>query len=306
MPTDKLTDPKIRQAKPGDKPYKLFDGGGLFLLVQPGGSKLWRLKYRFGGKEKLLALGSYDKGISLKKAREERDKARDQLVEDIDPGAAKKKGKHAERERAENTFRAIALDWAETYGARWTESHRARVVASLEADAFPALGDLPIKEITPPIVLSVIRAVESRGALDVASRVLQRISAIFRYAIQTGRASYNPGADMKGVLKTRKVEHRSTISRGELPDFLKKLDSYSGDPITKLALRLIVLTFVRTGELRGARWEEFDTDQGEWRIPAERMKMRSPHIVPLSPQAIAVIEELRALTGQFDLELIRK
>jgi integrase len=301
MPTDKLTDPKIRQAKPADKPYKLFDGGGLFLLVQPGGSKLWRLKYRFAGKEKLLALGSYDKGVSLKKAREERDKARDQLVKGIDPGASKKKEKHAEREQAENTFRAIALNWAETYGARWTESHRARVVASLEADAFSALGDLPIKEITPPTVLSVIRAVESRGALDVASRVLQRTSAIFRYAIQTGRAIYNPAADMKGVLKTHKVEHRSTISRGELPDFLKKLDSYSGELITKLALRLIVLTFVRTGELRGARWEEFDVDQGEWRIPAERMKMRSPHIVPLSPQALGVIEELRPLTGQFDL-----
>ena len=301
MPTDKLTDPKIRQAKPADKPYKLFDGGGLFLLVQPGGSKLWRLKYRFGGKEKLLAIGSYDKGVSLKKAREERDKARDQLVEGIDPGAAKKKEKHAEREQAENTFRAIALNWAETCGARWTESHRARVVASLEADAFSALGDLPIKGITPPMVLEVIRAVESRGALDVASRVLQRTSAVFRYAIQTGRASYNPAADMKGVLKTRKVEHRSAISQGELPDFLKKLDSYSGYPITKLALRLIVLTFVRTGELRGARWEEFDVDQGEWRIPAERMKMRSPHIVPLSPQALAVVEELRPLTGHFDL-----
>lgn len=301
MPTDKLTDPKIRQANPADKPYKLFDGGGLFLLVQPGGSKLWRLKYRFGGKEKLLAIGSYDKGVSLKKAREERDKARDQLVEGIDPAASRKKEKHAEREQAENTFRATALNWAETYGASWTESHRARVVASLEADAFSALGDLPVKEITPPMVLEVIRAVESRGALDVASRVLQRTSAIFRYAIQTGRASYNPAADMKGVLKTRKVEHRSAISQGELPDFLKKLDSYSGYPITKLALRLIVLTFVRTGELRGARWEEFDVDQGEWRIPAERMKMRSPHIVPLSPQALAVVEELRPLTGHFDL-----
>ncbi len=301
MPTDKLTDPKIRQAKPADKPYKLFDGGGLFLLVQPGGSKLWRLKYRFGGKEKLLALGSYDKGISLKKAREERDKARNQLMEGIDPGDAKKKEKRAEWKQVENTFRAIALDWAGTYGARWTESHLRRVVTSLEEDAFPALGNLPVKEITPPMVLEVIRAVESRGALDVASRVLQRTSAIFRYAIQTGRASYNPAADMKGVLKTRKVEHRSTISQGELPDFLKKLDSYSGESITKLALRLIVLTFVRTGELRGARWEEFDVDQGEWRIPAERMKMRSPHIVPLSPQAMTVLEELRPLTGHCDL-----
>jgi len=301
MPTDKLTDPKVRQAKPSDKPYKLFDGGGLFLLVQPGGSKLWRLKYRFGGKEKLLAIGSYDKRVSLKKAREERDKARDQLVEGIDPGAAKQKEKHAEQEQAENTFRAIALDWAETYGARWTESHRDQVVASLAANAFPALGDFPIKEITPPMVLEVIRAVEFRGALDVASRVLQRASAVFRYAIQTGRATYNPAADMKGVLKTRKVDHRAAISQTDLPDFLKKLDSYSGDPVTKLALRLIVLTFVRTGELRGARWEEFDLDQGEWRIPAERMKMRAPHIVPLSGQALAVIEELKPLTGQFEL-----
>jgi integrase len=282
MPTDKLTDPKIRQAKPAEKPYKLFDGGGLFLLVQPGGAKLWRLKYRFGGKEKLLAIGSYDKGFSLKKAREARDKARNQLIEGIDPGGLKKKEKYAGREQAENTFRAMAINWAETYGARWTESHRARVLASLEANAFPALGNLPIQEITPPMVLSVIRAVESRGALDVASRVLQRTSAIFRYAIQTGRAIYNPAADMKGVLKTRKVEHRTTISRDELPDFLKKLDAYSGDPITKLALRLIVLTFVRTGELRGARWEEFNVEHREWRIPA-------------------VLEELKSLTGHLDL-----
>jgi integrase len=301
MPTDKLTDPKIRQAKPADKPYKLFDGGGLFLLVLPSGSKLWRFKYRFGGKEKLLAIGSYDKGVSLKKAREARDQARDQLMEGIDPGALKKKAKYAEREQAENTFRAVALNWAETYGARWTESHRARVVTSLEADAFPALGNLPINEITPPMVLSVIRAVESRGALDVASRVLQRTSAIFRYAIQTGRAIYNPAADMKWVLKTRKVEHRTAISRDELPGFIKKLDSYSGHPITKLALRLIVLTFVRTGELRGARWKEFNIDQREWRIPAERMKMGLPHLVPLSFQAMAVLEELRPLTGHLDL-----
>lgn len=301
IPTDKLTDPKIRQAKPADKPYKLFDGGGLFLLVQPSGSKLWHLKYRFGGKEKLLSIGSYDKGVSLKKAREEREKAQVRLVEDIDPSAAKKEEKRAERKQVENTYRAIALDWAKTYGARWTASHRDRVVASLEADAFPALGDLPIKEITPPLVLEVIRAVESRGALDVASRILQRTSAVFRYAIQTGRATYNPAADMNGVLKTRKVEHRAAISQGELPDFLKQLDSYSGDRTTKLVLKLIVLTFVRTGELRGARWGECDVDQGEWRIPAERMKMRSPHIVPLSSQALAVLEELRPLTGYFDL-----
>ena len=169
-----LSDLLARNAKPREKPYKLSDSKGLYLQVEPSGSKLWRLKYRFGGKEKLLAIGSYDKGVSLKKAREDRGKARDQLLEGIDPGASKRKEKHAELEQAENTFRAIVLNWAETYGARWTESHRARVVASLETDAFPALGNIPIKEITPPMVLSVIRAVESRGALDVASRVLRR------------------------------------------------------------------------------------------------------------------------------------
>lgn len=301
MAKDKLTDPKIRQAKPVEKPYKLFDGGGLFLLVQPSGSKLWRIKYRFGGKEKLLAIGSYDKGVSLKKAREERDKALDQLMEGVDPSTAKKKEKKAEQEQTKNTFRAIALDWAETYGARWTESHRHRVIDSLEANAFPALGELTIREITPPMILEVIRVVESRGALDVASRVLQRTSAVFRYAIQTGRATYNPTAEMKGVLKTRNVEHRPAISRDESPEFLKKLDSYSGESVTKLGLKLVILTFVRSGELRGARWEEFDLDQGEWRIPADRMKMRSQHIVHLSPQALDIVEELKQLTGQFDL-----
>jgi integrase len=301
MATDKLTDPKIRQAKAADKPYKLFDGGGLFLLVQPSGSKLWRLKYRFNGKEKLLSIGSYDKGVSLMKAREERDKARNQLVEGIDPSTAKKEEKHAEKENSESSFKTIALDWAVTYGGRWTDSHRNRVVTSLEADVFPAIGDLPIKEITPPMVLEVIRAVESRGALDVASRVLQRTSAVFRYAIQTGRATYNPAADMKGVLKTRKVEHRAAISRGELPEFLKKLDSYTGDPVTKLALKFIILTFVRTSELRGAHWDEVDLSIGKWRIPANRMKMRTPHIVPLSSQALAVIEELKLLTSDYDL-----
>ncbi|MDA8163665.1 MAG: integrase arm-type DNA-binding domain-containing protein [Desulfobacteraceae bacterium] len=301
MPTDKLTDPRVRQAKPGKKAYKLFDGGGLYLQVSPQGSKLWRLKYRFGGKEKLLSIGSYDKGISLKRAREERDKARELLAEGIDPAAAKQQAKHAERERVENSFRALALEWAETYGARWTESHRHQVMASLEADAFPSLGELPVKEITPPMVLEVIRAVEGRGALDVASRVLQRTNAVFRYAIHTGRATYNPAADMQGVLKTRKVEHRAAISRAELPELLQRLDAYPGDPITKLALKLIMLTFVRSGELRGARWEEFDLEQQEWRIPAERMKMRAPHIVPLSAQALAVLEELKAFTGRFPL-----
>ncbi len=301
MSTDKLTDTRVRQAKAADKAYKIFDGGGLFLLVQPGGSKLWRLKYRFGGREKLLAIGGYDKGVSLKKAREERDKARNLLIEGVDPGAVKKKEKQAEREQTENTFRAVALDWADTYGARWTKSHRNRVIRSLETDVFPALGDLPIKEITPPMVLEVIRSVEARGALDVASRVLQRTNAVFRYAIQSGLATYNPGAEMNGVLKTRNVEHRTAISRTDLSDFLQKLESYAGEPITRLAMKLIILTFVRPGELRGARWEEFDIEQRDWRIPADRMKMRAPHIVPLSPQSLAVLEDLRPLTGECDL-----
>lgn len=301
MPTDNLNDTKIRQAKGADKPYKLFDGGGLFLLVQPGGSKLWRFKYRFGGKEKLLSIGSYDRGFSLKKAREARDKARSLLIDGIDPGAAKREEKQVERAQSENTFRAVALDWVETHGARWTKSHRDRVVRSLEADVFTALGNLPINEISPPMVLEVIRSVESRGALDVASRILQRTNAVFRYAIQSGLATYNPASDMNGVLKTRNVNHRSAISRTELPEFLKKLDFYTGEPITKLAMKLVVLTFVRPGELRGARWEEFDIKQEEWRIPADRMKMRAPHIVPLSSQSLAVLDDLRPLTGEFDL-----
>jgi len=179
MPTDKLGDPKARQAKLSDKPYKLFDGGGLFLLVKPEGTKLWRLKYRFGGKEKLLAIGSYDKGVSLKKAREERDKARNQLVEGIDPAVAKKEEKRAERELAENTFKAIALNWAKTYGARWTESHRDQVLASLEANAFPALGDFPIKEITPPMVLEVI--IEAREAAEAGARAALEALAVHHY-----------------------------------------------------------------------------------------------------------------------------
>lgn len=294
--SNKLTDLVIKKSLPADRPYKLSDGGGLFLLVHSNGSRYWRMAYRFGGKQKLLALGIYP-GVSLAAARAARDVAKRSLLLGEDPGAIRRQEKQTEKGQSEKYFRHMALSWLENYAARWSAVHRGRVLASFESDIFPALGNLEIEEITPPMVLDVIRAVEARGALDVASRILQRISAVFRYAIQTGRVTYNPAADMRGVLRTRKVVHRLAISKADLPQFFARLQDYNGEPVTKLALLLVVLTFVRTGELRGARWDEFDFSSLEWRLPASRMKMKAAHVVHLSRQAVAVLEALRPYTG---------
>lgn len=294
--SNKLTDLVIKKSLPADRPYKLSDGGGLFLLVHSNGSRYWRMAYRFGGKQKLLALGIYP-GVSLAAARAARDVAKRSLFLGEDPGAIRRQEKQTEKGQSEKYFRHMALSWLENYAARWSAVHRGRVLASFESDIFPALGNLEIEEITPPMVLDVIRAVEARGALDVASRILQRISAVFRYAIQTGRVTYNPAADMRGVLRTRKVVHRLAISKADLPQFFARLQDYNGEPVTKLALLLVVLTFVRTGELRGARWDEFDFSSLEWRLPASRMKMKAAHVVHLSRQAVAVLEALRPYTN---------
>lgn len=295
-----LTDTAVKRAKSEPKDYKLADGGGLFLLVRSNGSKYWRLKYRFNGKEKLLALGVYP-DTSLKKARTARAKAKEQLSGGIDPGDFKQKEKDSKKIRAANTFENIAREWWEKRKGEWTESHAGRVLKSLEQDIFPAFGNEPVAEITPQEVLRALRKVESRDALDVANRLMQRCSSVFRYAIQTGRAETNPAGDLTGALKARKRTHQPSLPRTELPKFLQQLDSYEGMLQTRLALRLLVLTFVRPGELRGARWEEIDLKAKEWRIPAERMKMHSEHVVPLSRQAIAVLEQLKALTGQYEL-----
>jgi len=296
---NKLTDKSLR-TNPREKPFKLSDGGGLFLLVQPDGRRYWRLAYRFDGKQKLLALGVYPE-VTLAEARLHRDEARKLLAADTDPGEVKKQSKRARHLGEVNAFEAIALEWWDHQRGTWSDDHARRVRESLEREVFPCFGSKAISTIQAPEVLDAIRAVERRGALDVASRLLQRVVSVFRYAIQTGRATYNPAADLSGTLKVRKVEHQPSLPRAELPEFFKRLRQYDGYPQTLLAFQLLLLTFIRPGELRGARWKEFDIERAEWRIPAERMKMKTEHVVPLSTQAIAVLAELKPLTGSYDL-----
>lgn len=297
-----LTDPKVRQSKARNKPYKLSDGNGLYLQVQPSGSKYWRLAYRFAEKQKTLAIGIYPE-ITLANARKKRDDAKSYLSKGIDPSnlMSKKVRKRAEVENLENSFESIAREWHEQQKGGWSKNHWDRVIVSLEKEAFPDIGSLPIQDITVPHVLAILRKVEKRGALEVAARLLQRCSAVFRYAIQTGRAESNPVTDLQGALKTKKVKHQPALTRSEMPEFLEKLKNYDGSKITQLALNLVILTFVRTGELRGAVWSEFDLENAEWRIPAERMKMRAEHVVPLSEQAIEILSELKPITGKHDL-----
>jgi len=295
-----LSDIAIRNAKPGEKDARLFDGGGMYLLIKPSGAKWWRLKYRHGGKSKLLSLGVYPE-TSLKQAREERDKARELLRQGIDPSAARKRDKQAQQADLENAFKAVAKEWHGKQSARWEASHAARVLTSLEKNVFPDLGAVPVKEVTAQSLLCVLRKIEARGAHETAGWVLQRCSAVFRYAIVTGRCSHNPADALKGALTPQKVTHRPAMTAADLPEFMELLDAYQGQRQTVLAIRLLMLTWVRTGELRGARWEEFDLEAAEWRIPAERMKMREPHIVPLSRQALETLAELRALNGAYAL-----
>jgi integrase len=299
IPHMALTDTAIKKTRPADKPFKLYDGRGLYLLVQPNGAKYWRLKYRFSEKEKVLALGVYPE-VTLAEAREQCLQARKLIGKGVDPVAAKQAAKRQHQAQCGHSFENIAREWHAKQG-RWTADHAHRVLSSLEKEIFPWIGAKPIGEITAPVIVDVVGRVEKRNALDVASRVLQRISSVYRYAIQTGRTTYNPAADLAGSLETRKVIHRAALSRAELPEFLSKLQVYDGQPITRLALNLVVLTFVRSRELRGARWEEFDFERAEWRIPAERMKITAEHIVPLSRQAIAILDELQPLTGSYDL-----
>ena len=291
-----LSDTAIRQARPRAAPFKLADGGGMFLLVQPTGAKYWRLKYRIRGREKLLALGVYPQ-VSLAKARQKRDSARELIAAGIDPIEHKREEQRVAAVHASNSFEVVAREWHGQQAPRWTPGHATQVLWTLDSDAFPKIGHRPVNEITAPEVLAVLRDIEKRNALEVAGRVRQRCGAVFRYAIQTGRATYNPVADLAGALKTRKVTHRAALGQSELPEFLSKLAAYNGHLLTRLALRLLVLTMVRTGELRGARWDEIDEPRAEWRIPAGRMKMRQPHLVPLSHQAIEVLRAVRPLTG---------
>jgi len=291
-----LSDAKARNAKPGPKPYKISDGEGLFLLVTPAGGKYWRLKYFSGGKEKLLALGVYPE-VTLADARDRRIQARKVLAGGNDPAEAKKHARRLAIIKSGNSFETVAREWFEKRKHEWAPSSANTMLARLERHLFPKLGRRPIADITPPEILEVLRVIEGRGTLETARRMMQSCGKIFMYAIATGRAERNPVPDLRGALKTPVVTHYAFLKATELPSYLKKLDGYDGSLLTKLALRLLLLTFVRTSELRGAQWTEIDRKKAEWRIPSERMKMKELHIVPLSRQAIAVLRELQMLTG---------
>jgi len=291
-----LSDAQVRNAKPKTKPYKLADGEGLFLVIMPSGSKYWRLRYFFAGKEKLLALGVYPE-INLADARERRAQARKVLAAGSDPSEAKKEAKRQATLRSSNAFEVVAREWLEKREHEWAPSHACRQRAQIEKHILPKLGKRPIAEITAPEVLAMLRVIEEKGVLDTAGRMMQVTGQIFMYAIATGRAERNPVPDLRGALKRPVVKHHSFLTENELPDYLKKLAAYDGSPQTRLALRLLLLTFVRTNELRGALWTEIDWDKKEWRIPADRMKMKQLHIVPLSKQAISVLRELQKCSG---------
>jgi integrase len=291
-----LSDAKVRNAKPKAKAYKIADGEGLFLLIMPSGGKYWRVKYFFAGKEKLLALGVYPE-ISLADARERRAQARKVLAAGNDPGEAKKEAKRLATLKNANSFEAVAREWFEKRKHEWTPSTADAVLARLDKYVLPKLGPKPIADITSPEILAMLRVVEGRSALELARRLMQMVGQVFMYAIATGRAERNPVPDLRGALKTPVVEHHSFLKASELPLYLKNLEAYDGSLQTKLALRLLLLTFVRTIELRGAQWAEIDWDHAEWRVPAERMKMKELHIVPLSRQAIAVLRELENVSG---------
>jgi integrase len=293
MPLNEL---KIRNAKTKEKFYKLTDGDGLYLHVTEKGSKLWRFRYRFEGKEKLFALGKYPE-ISLLDARQRRDEARRQLAHGIDPGAVRKAQKQASIQETE-TFEVIAREWHARFTSTWTEGHAETIMSRLERDLFPWIGKRPIAEIKAPELLAVLRRVESRGALESAHRIRTICGQVFRYAVATGRAERDPAADLKGALPQPQEKHRAAITDPKkIGALLRAIDGYEGGFIVKCALKFAPLVFVRPGELRHAEWEEINLENAEWNIPGSKMKMREPHLVPLPKQAIDILNELKKLTG---------
>jgi integrase len=295
-----LTDTRIRNAKPQARPYKLSDSGGMYLLVTPKGASYWRLDYRFAGKRRTLALG-IDPNVSLSNARSRREEARSLLAKDIDPGITKKAAKRIAKLASENTFEVIAREWIANQRNRLAVRYSTLLLARLEADIFPQIGSRPIVDIDAPELLEMLRNVEKRGVIETARRLRQLCGQVFRYAIVTGRAKHDPSADLRGALKSPgRARGHKAMPLGEMPNFMDALNAYDGEFRTRVALRLIVLTFARTTELRAARWSEFENLDGiepVWRIPAERTKMKREHLVPLSPQALTVLRELRELPG---------
>jgi integrase len=315
-----LTDAAIRNSKPGitpagratTKPYKMGDTGGLYLEVTPTGAKWWRLKYRYGGKERRISLGVYpevplagrkNKNTGewiVKGARERRDEARQLLASGIDPGAHRKAAKAATADRTANSFEVVAREWYANESRGWAASHGGRILARLKKDVFPYIGKRPIAELTPPELLATIRRVEQRGAIETAHRELAYCGQIFRYGVATGRINSDPSRDLRGALQAVESEHFAAITDPKrVPDLLRAIDGYQGTLAVQCALRLAPLVFVRPGELRHAQWADFDLDAGEWRYSVNKTRKTgvAEHVVPLSTQAVAILRELHPLTG---------
>ncbi|WP_433587284.1 tyrosine-type recombinase/integrase [Providencia alcalifaciens] len=298
-----LTARQVETAKPKEKSYKLFDGGGLYLEVTAKGSRYWRMKYRFGGKEKRLAFGVFPT-VTLAEAREMRNQAKKVLAAGGDPGEVKKEEKAIQKLSTGNTFEAIAREWHKSKADRWSLRYRDEIIDTFEKDIFPYIGKRPIAEIKPLELLETLRKMEKRGALEKMRKVRQRCGEVYRYAIITGRAEYNPAPDLATALTPPKKQHFPFLTAEELPYFLKDLAGYTGSVITKTATKIILLTAVRTQELRFARWQDIDLEKGIWEIPAEVMKMKRPHVVPLSKQVIELFNLLKPLSGHYELVFI--
>jgi integrase len=294
-----LTDKTIRALRPTDKPRKVADGRGMYLLVRPNGSRLWRFKYRFDGRENVTAIGAYPE-IGLADARERRDELRRLLSSGIDPAARRKATRVARSTAAENSLEVVAREWFQKMSPGWVEKHRIKIIQRLERDVFPWVGSRPVAEVTAPEVLAVLRRIEERGANETARRALGDLSAVCRYAVATGRAVSDPCRDLRGALAPKVVRHFAAVTEPKaIPDLLRAIDGYQGGLVVRSALRLAPLLFVRPGELRSARWADIDLEAGEWRFTASKTKQ--PHIVPLATQAVAILRELCPLTGRRDL-----
>ena len=308
MATWKLTNTAVKNAKPKAKFYRLSDGGGMYLQVEPNGRKYWRLSYRFGGKQKLLAFGVYpdvplaghkDKqsGTWIDGARDKREAARKLLAAGVDPSDAKRAEKVAAK--GSDTFEAIAWEWFGKKKVKWAAENITRVENCLSRDILPALGSKRVNDVKAPQVLAALRAVESRGALETARKCKTVISGVMAYSVATGHAERNPVMDIRGAMQERQVRHHSSLTDPkQVAQLMRDVWEYDGFFVTQCAFKLIALLFVRPGELRNAEWSEFDLDGAEWRIPAGRMKMREQHLVPLSSQAVEILRELHQVTGR--------
>jgi integrase len=290
-----LTDTAVKNAKSDGKTVKMFDERGLYLELSPSGGKWWRLKYRFDNKEKRLSLGVYP-DVRLKNARDRRDKARKLLANGIDPSENRKTQKAVHADRAANSFEVVAREWFAKYAKTWAASHSERVVRLFERDIFPWIGGRPVADVTAPEILTVVRRIEARGALETAHRALGNCGQVFRYAVATGRALRNPSGDLRGALSPVKKSHFAAATEPkQVADILRAMDGYEGTLTVRCALRLAPLVFVRPGELRKAEWEDIDLDAAEWRYTVT--KTNTPHIVPLSRQAVEILREIHPLTG---------